>query len=167
MHVVRARRALAHSSSESAEGGDGAPTSDAPVTLAIVGDPNSSARPALAARTRLDSYGEPTYLEGFRVARATVALGLVAIGVVTAVVIELPRGERSRPAARPPLATVAPAPTVAPPTATAMAPDEPRPILASTPNTAPSAALSASAASRPKAKTPRRKPGMTRKPERP
>jgi serine/threonine-protein kinase len=170
MHVVRARRVLADVVAESTAAGERAPASDSPVTLeAGIDTKESGVR--LAPRAALDSTSEPGYLEGFRVARVTVALGLVAIGIVTAVVV-VPHGERSRSATRPPAATVAPPPAVAPsptvaPPATAAptiaTPDGPRSILASAPNPA----LSASAPPHSKAKHTRRKTGVTRKAERP
>ncbi len=176
MHVVRARRVLAEAAGESNDTGERAPASDSPVTL-DVGDDAKESGVAPAARAAFDSIGERSYLDGFRVARATVAIGLAAIGIATAVVVSLPRAEHPRFAARPNAVTVAPPPPAAAPPPTAAPPPSPtvatpapeaaRPILASAPNAAPSATVAANPAPRSKAKHPKRKTGAARKSERP
>jgi serine/threonine-protein kinase len=116
VHVERARHALQRSATFSIDRAEHAPPSDSPVTLEV-----DSARKASGIRKRegrgraLVPDVETRTLDGFQVARATVAVGLVAIGIATVVFVDVPRQGRQAPAASPPNATAFAPPTVAAP----------------------------------------------------
>ena len=148
MHVARARRSLARSPKPGTDRGEHAPSSDSPVTFDADANKDSGIRKVRRnERTSVPSV-DLGGLDGVQVARATVAFGLVVIGIATAVFVELPRDGRERPAARPPGVTTAISPVVA------AAATSPRPPPSSMASATPSPSASALVTARAKRRRP-------------